>query len=88
MSRYTGPRVKIIRRFAQQLPGLTRKSLDRRPYSLGQHGPARRRKASDYRTRLDEKQKLRLNYGVHEAQFRRYIQAASRSKGNTGLCLL
>ncbi|MDX9722038.1 MAG: 30S ribosomal protein S4 [Myxococcota bacterium] len=88
MSRYTGPRVKIIRRFGQQLPGLTRKSLDRRPYAPGQHGPQRRRKASDYRTRLDEKQKLRMNYGVQEAQFRRYITKASRSKGDTGVRLL
>lgn len=88
MSRYTGPRVKILRRFGQQLPGLSRKSLDRRPYPPGQHGQRRRRKSSDYRVRLEEKQKLRYNYGVGERQFRRYILKASQAKGDTGENLL
>ena len=88
MSRYTGPRVKILRRFGQQLPGLSRKDVDRRPYPPGDHGQRRRRKASDYRVRLDEKQKLRFNYGVGERQFRRYIKRAARMKGDTGLRLL
>ena len=88
MSRYKGPRVKILRRFGQQLPGLSRKSLDRRPFPPGQHGQSRRRKPSDYRIRLQEKQKLRFNYGVSERQFRRYIKRASNSKMDTGLKLL
>ena len=88
MSRYTGPRVRILRRFGQQLPGLSRKSIDRRPYAPGQHGQRRRRKSSDYRVRLEEKQKLRFNYGVGERQFRRYIKRATRVKGDTGLRLL
>ncbi len=88
MSRYTGPRVKILRRFGQQLPGLTRKSMDRRPYAPGQHGQNRRRKVSDYRLRLDEKQKLRLNYGLTEKQFRIYVKKATASKVDTGLRLL
>lgn len=88
MSRYTGPRVKILRRYGQQLPGLTRKSLDRRPYPPGEHGQRRRRKASDYRVRLEEKQKLRINYGISERQFRRYIKMATRAKGDSGLRLL
>jgi small subunit ribosomal protein S4 len=88
MSRYSGPRVKILRRLGQQLPGLTRKTAERRPYAPGQHGQNRRRKASDYRVRLEEKQKLRFNYGLGERQLRRYMEAASRSKGDTGLRLL
>lgn len=88
MSRYTGPRVKILRRFGQQLPGLTRKSLERRPYPPGEHGQGRRRKASDYRVRLEEKQKLRINYGIGERQFRRYIKRANQTKGDTGQNLL
>src|SRR5690606_2441783 len=88
MSRYTGPRVKILRRFGQQLPGLSRKSLERRPYPPGQHGQRRRRKSSDYRVRLEEKQKLRYNYGIGERQFRIYIKRATRAKGDTGLRLL
>ena len=88
MSRYTGPRVKILRRFGQQLPGLSRKGFERRPYAPGQHGQNRRRKPSDYRIRLEEKQKLRFNYGLGERQFRRYVTIASESKANTGLLLL
>lgn len=88
MSRYTGPRVKVLRRFGQQLPGLTKKSMDRRPYAPGQHGQNRHKKASDYRLRLDEKQKLRLNYGLSERQFRIYVKKAIASKLDTGLRLL
>ncbi|MCL2326550.1 MAG: 30S ribosomal protein S4 [Proteobacteria bacterium] len=88
MSRYTGPRVKILRRFGQSLPGLSRKSFDSRPNPPGQHGANRRKKASDYREHLDEKQKVRLNYGISERQMRIYMKAAMRSKLDTGLRLV
>lgn len=90
MSRYTGPKVKVLRRLGQQLPGLTRKTMQKRPHPPGQHGQsrARRRKASDYRIRLQEKQKLRFNYGVGEKQFRGYIKKVSASKRNSGELLL
>jgi small subunit ribosomal protein S4 len=64
MARERGPRPKIVRRFGQHLPGLTRKSAENRPYPPGQHGLGRRAKPSDYRIRLEEKQKLRMNYGL------------------------
>src|SRR5262245_27195958 len=43
------PRLKIIRRFGIQLPGLTRKSAEKKPYPPGQHGQstAKRRKTSE-----------------------------------------
>ena len=91
MSRQRGPRLKIVRRFQEPLPGLTQKNGERRPYPPGQHGPGRRGKVSDYRVRLDEKQKLRLNYGLTERQLRRYYRRATKTKGDTGallLCLL
>lgn len=88
MSRYTGPRVKILRRFGQTLPGLTRKSADARPNPPGEHGGGRRRKPSDYREHLDEKQKVRLNYGLSERQFRIYIKNAVGSRVDTGLRLI
>jgi small subunit ribosomal protein S4 len=59
----------------------------KRPKPPGMHPPTRR-KASEYGIRLREKQKLRRIYGVHEAQFRRYFQEASRFKGVTGTRLL
>ena len=88
MSRNRGPRLKIIRRFQQHLPGLSRKTAERRPYPPGQHGANRRVKCSDYRVRLEEKQKLRFNYGVSERQLRNYFRKAVAHTGDTGLCLL
>ena len=85
MSRYRGPRLRITRRLGD-LPGLTRKSA-RRAYPPGQHGQARRKK-SEYCVRLEEKQKLRFNYGLSEKQLRRYVQKARRVAGSTGLILL
>ena len=41
------PRLKIVRRFGVQLPGLTRKSSEKKPYPPGQHGQSRRKKRSE-----------------------------------------
>jgi small subunit ribosomal protein S4 len=86
MSRYRGPRLRITRRLGVELPGLTRKSA-RKSYPPGQHGQARRKK-SEYALRLEEKQKLRYNYGLSERQLRRYVQKARRTRGSTGQALL
>lgn len=88
MARYTGPRVKKMRALGLDLPGLTRKSSERRPYPPGQHGQARRRKKSDFGRQLQETQKLRLNYGVSESKFRRMMREARGSKVATGDKLL
>jgi len=85
MSRYRGPRLRVVRRLGD-LPGLTRKA-PRRNYPPGQHGQARR-KRSEYAVRLEEKQKLRFNYGVSEKQLIRYVKRARRSTGSTGQALL
>jgi small subunit ribosomal protein S4 len=68
------------------LPGLTRKNA-RRQYPPGEHGQSRR-KRSEYAIRLEEKQKLRYNYGVTEKQLVRYVKKARRATGSTGLVLL
>lgn len=86
MSRYRGPRLRIVRRLGTELPGLTRKSA-RRAYPPGQHGQARK-KRSEYAVRLEEKQKLRFNYGVSEKQLLRYVRKARRAAGSTGQVLL
>jgi len=89
MSRYTGPRLKIIRRLGTMLPGLMRTDATlRRPYGPGQHGPSKKGKLSDYAMRLREKQKLRFHYNISEKQLARYIQKAFKGKGNSGLTLL
>ncbi|MEL6439746.1 MAG: 30S ribosomal protein S4 [Cyanobacteria bacterium J06621_8] len=85
MSRYRGPRLRIVRRLGD-LPGLTRKSA-RKAYPPGQHGQ-NRRKRSEYAIRLEEKQKLRFNYGVTEKQLVRYVRKARRVAGSTGQTLL
>jgi small subunit ribosomal protein S4 len=66
------------------LPGLSRKRTERRPYPPGQHGMNKRRRQSDFGRQLQEKQKLRLNYGVSERQLRRLYAEASASKTPTG----
>jgi small subunit ribosomal protein S4 len=85
MSRYRGPRLRVVRRLGE-LPGLTRKSPNR-AYPPGQHGQARK-KRSEYAVRLEEKQKLRFNYGVTERQLLRYVRRARRAAGSTGQVLL
>jgi small subunit ribosomal protein S4 len=85
MSRYRGARLRIVRRLGE-LPGLTRKSA-RRAYPPGQHGQSRK-KRSEYAVRLEEKQKLRFNYGLSERQLLRYVRKARRAGGSTGTALL
>ena len=85
MSRYRGPRLRVVRRLGD-LPGLTRKSA-RKAYPPGQHGQARKKK-SEYCIRLEEKQKLRYNYGVTERQLLRYVKKARRAAGSTGQVIL
>ena len=85
MSRYRGARLRVTRRLGD-LPGLTRKSA-KRAYPPGQHGQARR-KRSEYAIRLEEKQKLRFNYGISERQLVRYVKKARAQEGSTGTNLL
>ena len=63
MSRYTGPTTKLNRRFGQNIFP-TSKGEERRPYPPGIHGKTTRRKVSEYGVGLNEKQKLRMMYGL------------------------
>ncbi|MEM6868512.1 MAG: 30S ribosomal protein S4 [Cyanobacteria bacterium P01_C01_bin.121] len=85
MARYRGPRLRVVRRLGE-LPGLSRKS-PRKSYPPGQHGQARKKK-SEYAIRLEEKQKLRFNYGLTEKQLLRLVKKSRRAGGSTGLVLL
>src|SRR5436190_595884 len=88
MGRYTGPKTKVSRRYGVPLFGPS-KSLERKNYPPGMHGPkGSRRKQSDYAIALGEKQKLRYQYGLLERQFRRIFQNALRKRGVTGETLL
>ena len=50
--------------------------------------PALRRKMSDYKKRLLEKQKLRFSYWVSEKQFRNYVKEAFKKPGIPGETLI
>lgn len=58
--------------------------FEKRPYGPGEHGRARRRQESDYAVRLKEKQRLRAQYGIREAQMVRAFEEARKEKGLTG----
>jgi small subunit ribosomal protein S4 len=84
MSRYRGPRFKKIRRLGA-LPGLTNK----RPRAGNVlRNQSRSGKKSQYRIRLEEKQKLRFHYGLTERQLLKYVRIAGKAKGSTGQVLL
>ena len=90
MSRYHGPRLRIIRRLGE-LPALTRKK-PKNQNPPGQHGSLQgkfsKKKSSQYGIRLREKQKLRFNYSITESQLRKYAAQAKKEKGSTGDRLL
>jgi small subunit ribosomal protein S4 len=89
MSRYRGPKLRISRRLGV-LPGLTTKKYQKknRPGKDGNVNADIGPKRTEYGVRLEEKQKLKLNYGLTENQLYRYIQEARRRQGVTGLILL
>lgn len=102
MSRYRGPRRRLIRKFSN-LPGLTNMRIEqpaikgRRKKSgstvktPGQHGKpiyVFSKKLSTYGLRLVEKQKVRFNYHLTEKQLSLYVKEAKRSNKATGDVLL
>lgn len=89
MARYTGPRLRTVRRIGTELPGLTTKTAAKRPYAPGMHGPTKRMgKTSEYGLRLREKQKLRLHYGLTEHNLILVYKRALRMPGDTGRNML
>ena len=89
MSRYRGPKLRITRRLGN-LPGLTQK-ISKKKDRPGQHGKSNNgnnKKTTEYGVRLEEKQKLKSNYGLTEKQLYTYVKEARRRVGVTGLILL
>ena len=88
MVRYLGPRRKIVSKLGN-LPGLTQKikrdQLNSQDKDLGEQ---KKSKASAYKIRLNEKQKLRYYYGISENQLINYVKEARRRKGLTGFILM
>lgn len=86
MSRYRGPRLRLVRRLGV-LPGLTSK-VSKKVNPPGQHGSSLSKKSSQFKVRLKEKQKLRYHYGITERQLLNYMIKARSRKGSSGRLLL
>ena len=87
MARYTGPKDRLSRREGFDLFGKGAR-LTRLSVPPGGHGPKGFINRSRFGKQLREKQKVKRIYGVLERQFKKYVQAAVKSKGNTGETLL
>jgi len=88
MSRYTGPKNRIARRFGVNIFGRLRNPLLHKPNPPGMHG-AKRRKKSDYGIQLEEKQKLKAVYGMlTDKQVLRYFHESVKKEGNAAHLLL
>ncbi|PFG19624.1 30S ribosomal protein S4 [Serinibacter salmoneus] len=76
--------VRLSRALGIPLTPKAQRAFEKRPYPPGEHGRARKRQDSDYAVRLKEKQRLRAQYGMREAQFRNTFEDARRHPGLTG----
>jgi small subunit ribosomal protein S4 len=85
MSRYRGPRLKIVRRLGE-LNALTRK-ISGKKNPPGESGMSKK-KPSQYNIQLREKQKLRYNYGITEKQLVNYIKKSRKGNDSSGRFLL
>ena len=77
------PKAKLSRALGIPLTPKCVKYFEKRPFPPGVHGRGRR-KASDYQVRLLEKQRLRHQYNISEAQMRMAYDDAHRAEGKTG----
>jgi small subunit ribosomal protein S4 len=77
------PKARLSRALGIPLTQKSVKYFERRPFPPGMHGRGRR-KTSDYQVRLLEKQRLRHQYNISEAQMRRAYDDAHRGEGKTG----
>jgi len=77
MSKYLGPKIKIIRRL-RFLPGLTQKKPKKRNKISGQHNNIKKEVLlaglQEYNLRLLEKQKLCYNYGIRNKELYNYYK--------------
>jgi small subunit ribosomal protein S4 len=81
---YVGPKVKLSRQLGIPLTPKAARIMERKPYAPGQHGRYQqfKRKESDFKRQLVEKQRLRSQYNIHERQLRNYYKKATGMGGN------
>jgi small subunit ribosomal protein S4 len=80
----TRSKTRLSRALGIALTPKAAKYLEKRPYAPGEHGRTKRKADSDYAVRLREKQRLRAQYGIREAQLRNVFQEARKTQGLTG----
>jgi len=80
----TRSKTRLSRSLGIALTPKAAKYLEKRPYAPGQHGRTKRKADSDFAVRLREKQRLRAQYGIREAQLRKIFNDAKKSEGLTG----
>ena len=83
-----GAKVKISRALNLAITPKAARIMERRSFTPGQHGLARKKSPSTYKTQLLEKQRLRATYNVSEKQMRSYYEKAAHSHESTGTVLL
>ena len=80
----TRSKTRLSRALGIPLTPKAAKYLEKRPYAPGEHGRTKRKADSDYAVRLREKQRLRAQYGIREAQLRRGFEEARKTQGLSG----
>ncbi len=83
-----GPKVKISRALGIALTPKAARVMERRSFTPGQHGLARKKSPSTFKIQLVEKQRLRATYDISEKQLRQYYDKATHSHESTGTALL
>jgi small subunit ribosomal protein S4 len=90
MVRETGSKQRRIRRLGA-LPGLTSK-ISNRQSTPGEKNSdkqkAKKKRKTQFGIRLEEKQKIRFNYGISDTQLINYVKEAKKTKHPTGNRLL
>ncbi|MFE9107666.1 30S ribosomal protein S4 [Actinomadura geliboluensis] len=81
------PKVRLSRALGIPLTPKSVKYFEARPYPPGVHGRARKQE-TDYKVRLREKQRLRAQYNIREAQLRNAFDKAAAAGVKTGEALL
>jgi len=80
----TRSKTRLSRALGIALTPKAAKYLEKRPYAPGEHGRTKRKQDSDYAVRLREKQRLRAQYGIREAQLKIQFEEARKTAGLTG----
>ena len=81
------PKVKLSRALGIPLTPKCVEYFEKRPYPPGVHGRSRKQE-SGYKTQLREKQRLRAQYNIREAQLRNAFDKARKVEGKTGEALI